>query len=100
MAAFWLNFLGFRPESIYLVGKRSGHWLKIKSQHEAVCHIVCLKTGTGNFRESITALIPAEMKDGKLHYCGDVAAGLPGSDFERENAGSGARVFTVLKRMG
>jgi ATP-dependent DNA ligase len=61
--------------SLYLPGKRSDAWLKIKTRQTAECIIIGYTRGTGDRARSFGALHLAQRADGDLKYVGKVGSG-------------------------
>jgi ATP-dependent DNA ligase len=61
--------------SIYLEGKRSDSWLKLKNFKEATYCICGLTEGENDRANTFGSLIMGELKDDKLTYVGNVGSG-------------------------
>ncbi|MBX7152536.1 non-homologous end-joining DNA ligase [bacterium] len=64
-----------RKNSAYLPGKRSDHWVKIKTRHTIDVYIIGYTTGKGDREQTLGALHVAEKNNGKLRYLGKVGTG-------------------------
>lgn len=64
-----------RKNSAYLPGKRSDHWMKIKTRHTMDVAIIGYTTGKGDREQTLGALHIAEKNNGKLRYLGKVGTG-------------------------
>ena len=64
-----------RLDSRYLPGKRAASWRKIKPRQQVVCVVIGYRS---NRQGGITSLLLAALKDGALHYVGEVGHGLTG----------------------
>ncbi|NUM81517.1 hypothetical protein HUU42_11990 [bacterium] len=64
-----------RKNSAYLPGKRSDHWMKIKTRHTMDVVIIGYTTGKGGREQTLGALHIAEKNNGKLRYLGKVGTG-------------------------
>jgi DNA ligase D-like protein (predicted ligase) len=62
-------------DSPYLPGKRSTHWLKIKTRHTTECLIIGYTTGKGGRETVFGALHIALQNGGVLQYVGKVGTG-------------------------
>ena len=62
-------------QSLYLPGKRSDAWLKIKTRQTAECIIIGYTRGAGDRARSFGALHLAQRTDGGLKYVGKVGTG-------------------------
>ncbi len=61
--------------STYHPGKRTSHWLKIKTRHTTECVIVGYAQGKGNRETEFGALHLAQREGDALHYVGKVGTG-------------------------
>jgi len=64
-----------KRDSIYLPGKRSDAWLKIKGHQTVECLIVGFTKGTGDREKSFGALHLAQIEGDNLKYLGKVGSG-------------------------
>jgi bifunctional non-homologous end joining protein LigD len=64
-----------QKQSVYLPGKRSDAWLKIKTRQTTECIIIGYTRGNGDRDESFGALHLAQLADGDLTYMGKVGSG-------------------------
>ncbi|MBO6574958.1 MAG: non-homologous end-joining DNA ligase [Rhodothermales bacterium] len=64
-----------RKESRYIAGRRSGDWLKIKSEHEVTLRIIGFTRGSGARSETVGSLVVAEDTDDGLVYRGHLGTG-------------------------
>jgi ATP-dependent DNA ligase len=65
-----------KRDSVYLPGKRSETWLKIKAHQTAECLIVGYTKGTGDREKTFGALHLARTEGNELKYVGKVGTGL------------------------
>lgn len=77
--------------SLYLPGKRSPHWLKIKTRQTTECVIIGYTQGKGDRELSFGALHLAQTKGEKLSYVGKVGTGF--DDSTRKS------IFAKLKQL-
>ncbi|MEO5959601.1 MAG: DNA ligase, partial [Opitutaceae bacterium] len=61
--------------SLYLPGKRSDAWLKIKTRQTTECVIVGYTRGKGDRAANFGALHLAQAEEGELNYVGKVGSG-------------------------
>jgi bifunctional non-homologous end joining protein LigD len=64
-----------RADSLYVPGRRSIDWVKVKAWHTQSCVIAGYTAGQGKRKEHLGALILAVMRDGELKHCGQVGTG-------------------------
>ncbi|HXG00785.1 MAG TPA: non-homologous end-joining DNA ligase [Bacteroidota bacterium] len=77
--------------SPYLPGKRSQHWLKIKTRHTIDCVIIGYTKGKGNREAEFGALHLAVEENGSLRYVGKVGTGF--------DAATMKQILTELKAL-
>ena len=64
-----------RRESVYLPGKRSDSWLKIKTRQTMECTIIGYTRGKGDRESSFGALHMGQLNDAEISYLGKVGTG-------------------------
>jgi len=62
-------------DSLYLLGKRSDSWLKMKPKKSAICHVVGYTKGEG-YRNLLGALLIAQHRQNRLIDRGRVGSGI------------------------
>ncbi|MBV8301422.1 MAG: non-homologous end-joining DNA ligase, partial [Candidatus Dormibacteraeota bacterium] len=72
-----------RADSLYVPGRRSKDWLKVKAWHTQACVIAGYTAGQGKRKEHLGALILAVMRDGTLTHCGQVGTGFDDKTLRR-----------------
>ena len=87
-----------RSDSVYLPGKRSDAWLKIKTRHTTECVIVGYTRGSGDREGTLGALHLAQGHDGELKYVGKVGTGFDESQLK--GLWAALNKLTPVKRHG
>jgi bifunctional non-homologous end joining protein LigD len=64
-----------RVDSIYLPGKRTQSWIKLKHEHHQEVVVIGWRQGNGSRKDSFGSLLLAIHVDGELHYAGRVGTG-------------------------
>ncbi|MFT5143867.1 MAG: bifunctional non-homologous end joining protein LigD [Thalassolituus oleivorans] len=64
-----------RKGSVYTPGRRSGAWLKIKSEYDVTLRIMGYTRGTGARSDTVGSLVVAEEVEGGLVYRGHLGSG-------------------------
>ena len=71
-----------RNDSLYLPGRRSDSWLKVKVHHTMECLILGYAKGRGNLEGQFRALHLGRSKGGTVEYLGKVGTGFDGRSSE------------------
>jgi DNA ligase D-like protein (predicted ligase) len=64
-----------RMDSLYLPGKRSDSWLKMKPQKSAICNVIGYTKGEG-YRKLLGALVIGEIRENRMIDRGRVGSGI------------------------